>query len=255
MYKRQNLFIPFNIKTDKLETLSKNLVHDSTRNRLILDDVAREIKHGRKSVIITERKDHIDTLNQFLKQSYETIALSGDDSESMRSTKWKLLKEGHFQVLITTGQYFGEGSDLAQITCVFLAYPFSFEGKLVQYIGRVQRAEMPPIVYDYRDHRVRYLETLFQKRNLYYRKFYREGTLFDQPIGIENLVDVEETLKIPLDQTEFRYGAIAFRHRIEKMKADLEFEVENSSIRPEFEVLKPYFVKILQSKNIKVDVM
>lgn len=250
-----NLFIPFNIKTDKLETLSKNLVHDSTRNRLILDDVAREIKHGRKSVIITERKDHIDTLNQFLKQSYETIALSGDDSESMRSTKWKLLKEGHFQVLITTGQYFGEGSDLAQITCVFLAYPFSFEGKLVQYIGRVQRAEMPPIVYDYRDHRVRYLETLFQKRNLYYRKFYREGTLFDQPIGIENLVDVEETLKIPLDQTEFRYGAIAFRHRIEKMKADLEFEVENSSIRPEFEVLKPYFVKILQSKNIKVDVM
>ncbi len=253
--KNTNLFIPFNVKTDKLETLSKNLVHDTTRNGLILNDVVSEIKNGRKSVIITERKDHIDTLNQFLKQSYETIALSGDDSESMRSAKWKLLKEGHFQVLITTGQYFGEGSDLAEITCVFLAYPFSFEGKLVQYIGRVQRSGVPPVVYDYRDHRIGYLERLFQKRNLYYRKFYSEGTLFDQPVGTENMVDVEETINIPLDQTEFRYGAIAFKHTIEKMKVELEFEVENSAIRPEFEVLKPYFAKIIKSKNVRINVV
>ena len=253
--KNTNLFIPFNVKTDKLETLSKILVHDSARNKLILDDVTSEIKAGRKSVIITERKDHIETLNQYLKQFYETITLSGDDPESLRNTKWKLLKEGNFQVLITTGQYFGEGSDLARITCVFLVYPFSFEGKLVQYIGRVQRSNVPPIVYDYRDHRIGYLEKLFQKRNLYYRKFYNEGTLFDQPIGSENTVDVEETVKVPLDQMEFRYGAIAFRHKIEKMKIDVEFEVENLAMRPEFEVLKPYFIKVIKSKKAKVDIV
>ncbi len=249
------MFIPFNVKTDKLETLSKILVHDSTRNKLILDDVIGEIKAGRKSVIITERKDHIETLNQYLKQFYETITLSGDDPESLRNTKWKLLREGNFQVLITTGQYFGEGSDLSQISCVFLAYPFSFEGKLVQYIGRVQRSNVPPMVYDYRDHRIGYLEKLFQKRNLYYRKFYNEGTLFDQPIGSENTVDVEETVKIPVDLMEFRYGAIAFRHKIEKMKVELEFEVENLAMRPEFEVLKPYFTKVIKSKKAKIDVV
>ena len=253
--KNTNLFIPFNAKTDKLETLSKILVHDSARNKLILDDVVNEVKAGRKSVIITERKDHIDTLNQYLKQTFETITLSGDDSETLRNTKWKMLKEGHFQVLITTGQYFGEGSDLAQITCVFLAYPFSFEGKLVQYIGRVQRSNVPPIVYDYRDHRIGYLEKLFQKRNLYYRKFYNEGTLFDQPIGSENTVDVEETVKVALDHMEFRYGAIAFRHKIEKMKVELEFEVENLAMRPEFEVLKPYFTKVIKSKKVKIDIV
>jgi len=253
--KNTNLFIPFNAKTDKIETLSKILVHDSARNKLILDDVVSEVKAGRKSVIITERKNHIDTLNQYLKQTFETITLSGDDSETLRNTKWKMLKEGHFQVLITTGQYFGEGSDLAQITCVFLAYPFSFEGKLVQYIGRVQRSNVPPIVYDYRDHRIGYLEKLFQKRNLYYRKFYNEGTLFDQPIGSENTVDVEETVKVPLDQMEFRYGAIAFRHKLEKMKVEVEFEVENLAMRPEFEVLKPYFIKVIKSKKAKVDIV
>jgi len=253
--KNTNLFMPFNAKTDKLETLSKILVHDSARNKLILDDVVSEVKAGRKSVIITERKDHIDTLNQYLKQTFETITLSGDDPETLRNTKWKMLREGHFQVLITTGQYFGEGSDLAQITCVFLAYPFSFEGKLVQYIGRVQRSNVPPIVYDYRDYRIGYLEKLFQKRNLYYRKFYNEGTLFDQPIGSENTVDVEETVKVPLDQMEFRYGAIAFRHEIEKMKVEVEFEVENLAMRPEFEVLKPYFIKVIKSKKAKVDIV
>ncbi len=253
--KNTNLFIPFNAKTDKLETLSKILVHDSARNKLILDDVVSEVKAGRKSVIITERKDHIDTLNQYLKQTFETITLSGDDPETLRNTKWKMLREGHFQVLITTGQYFGEGSDLPQITCIFLAYPFSFEGKLVQYIGRVQRSNVPPIVYDYRDLRIGYLEKLFQKRNLYYRKFYNEGTLFNQPIGSENTVDVEETVKVPLDQMEFRYGNIAFRHKIEKMKVEVEFEVENLAMRPEFEVLKPYFIKVIKSKKVKVDIV
>lgn len=250
-----NLHIPFNIKTDKIETLSKILVHDSVRNKLILDDVVNELKAGKKSVIITERKDHIESLNQYLKQFHETITLSGDDTESTRNLKWKLLKEGNFQILITTGQYFGEGSDLAQVSCLFLVYPFSFEGKLVQYIGRVQRSGVQPTIYDYRDHRIGYLEKLFQKRNLYYRKFYNEGTLFDQPVGSENTVDVEETVKVPLEQTEFRFGAIAFRHKIEKMKAELEFEVENSAMRPEFEVLKPYFIKILKSKNVKVEIV
>ena len=91
------------------------------------------------------------------------------------------MKEGNFQVLITTGQYFGEGSDLQKIECLFLVYPFSFEGKLIQYIGRVQRSEVTPVIYDYRDHKIEYLEKLFQKRNAYYKKFYLQETLFNQP--------------------------------------------------------------------------
>jgi superfamily II DNA or RNA helicase len=250
------LFIPFNNKTDKTETLSKILVHDSARNKWILTDVVRELKSGHRCIIITERKDHIETLNQYLKQHHETITLSGDDSESTRKDKWALLKTGSFQVLITTGQYFGEGSDLSNISRVFLAYPFSFEGKLIQYVGRVQRSKVPPTVYDYRDYRIPYLESLFQKRNLYYRKLYNEGTLFAESIETdEAILDIEQTIRVPLEELEFGFGAVMFSHRIEKMDAQLKFEIENSAIRPEFGVLKPYFAKVLKSKKIKVNIV
>ena len=116
------LDVPFNSKTDKFETLSKILVHDSSRNKSILGDVINELQSDKKVVIITERKEHIDSLNQYLKQSYEVITLSGEDSESAKNSKWKLLKEGNYQVLITTGQFFGEGTDLQNTNCLFLVY-------------------------------------------------------------------------------------------------------------------------------------
>jgi hypothetical protein len=34
----------------------------------------------------------------------------------------------------------------------------------------------------------------------------------------------------------------------------LEFEIENDDVRPEFDVLKPYFAKFLKSKNVEVNI-
>lgn len=82
-----NLDVPFNSKTDNFETLSKILVHDSERNKLILNDIKSELSKGKRIAIITERKEHIDTLYLFLKQSYEVISLSGEDSESSTKSK------------------------------------------------------------------------------------------------------------------------------------------------------------------------
>jgi len=252
------LDVPFNSRTDKFETLSKILVHDSVRNKLILEDVKAEINKGRKVVIITERKEHIDSLYQYLKQSYEVITLSGEDSEINKNSKWKVLKAGNYQALITTGQFFGEGTDLQNANCLFLVYPFSFEGKLIQYIGRVQRSEVAPTIYDYRDIKIDYLNKLFLKRNTYYRKIDRQATLFDEPaeeiVDSENIVTIEKKIKIPIEELEFRYGSVAFKHPIQETKTELEFEIENLEVRPEFEVLKPYFVKALKSKNIKIDI-
>lgn len=252
------LNVPFNSKTDNFESLSKILVHDTARNKLILEDVKTELNQGKKAVIITERKEHIDTLYLFLKQSYEVIALSGEDSETSKKTKWKILQEGNFQVLITTGQYFGEGTDLQNINCLFLVYPFSFEGKLIQYIGRVQRSEINPTIYDYRDYKIDYLNKLFLKRNTYYRKIDKQATLFDEPkdeIKTSNhILTIEKKIKVSIEELEFHYGSVAFKYPINEMNTTLEFQVENIEIRPEFEVLKPYFIKTLKSKNITVEI-
>jgi superfamily II DNA or RNA helicase len=250
------LTVPFNIQTDKFETLSRILVHDSTRNKLIFNDLTRELNAGRRIVVLTERKDHIDTLNQYLKQFYETIVLSGDDTQLSRNAKWKMLHEGKYQVLVTTGQYFGEGSDLSNASCVFLVYPFSFEGKLIQYIGRVQRSTSDPVIYDYRDGKIDYLEKLFQKRNAYYKKFISEGPLFDyyEPSNSEKSFTIEEQIRIPVESLEFRFGNVEFKHVLEKLGKELSFEIANTNIRPEFEVLKPYFAKVLKSNKIKATI-
>ena len=252
------LNVPFNSKTDNFESLSKILVHDTARNKLILEDVKTELNQGKKAVIITERKEHIDTLYLFLKQWYEIIALIGEDSETSKKAKWKILQEGNFQVLITTGQYFGEGTDLQNISCLFLVYPFSFEGKLIQYIGRVQRSEINPTIYDYRDYKIDYLNKLFLKRNTYYRKIDKQVTLFDEPkdeIKTSNhILTIEKKIKVSIEELEFHYGSVGLKYPVNEMNTTLEFQVKNIEIKPEFEVLKPYFLKTLKSKNITVEI-
>jgi superfamily II DNA or RNA helicase len=253
-----SLDVPFNQKTDPFETLSKVLVHDSARNKLIVGDIALELNKGRKAIIITERKEHIDTLYQFLKQSFEIITLSGEDSESSRKTKWKLLNSGNYQGLITTGQFFGEGTDLQNASCLFLVYPFTFKGKLIQYIGRVQRSEFTPIIYDYRDRNIEYLDRQFLKRNRYYRNFDRQATLFDDVIDTPSITaktsTIDKRIKVSIDQLDFRYGAIAFKYIIPESKIELDFEVENNEVRPEFDVLKPYFTRQLKTKHIVAEI-
>ena len=195
----------------------------------------------------------------FLKHSYEVVSLSGEDSEAFKKAKWKTLQEGSFQILITTGQYFGEGTDLQNISCLFLVYPFSFEGKLIQYIGRVQRSEINPIIYDYRDYKIEYLNRLFLKRNTYYRKIDKQATLFDEPmdeIKISNeVLKIEKEIKVPINELEFHYGSVAFNYTIVEMNSELQFQIENNEIRPEFEVLKPYFIKTLKLKNVTISLL
>ena len=264
-YKRARVIIretaldmPFNSKTDRFETLSKVLVHDSNRNKLILDDIAGELKKGNRAVILIERKEHLDVLYQYLKRSFETMKLSGEDSEVDRKKKWGMLKSGNYQALITTGQLFGEGVDLQNASCLFLVYPFSFKGKLIQYIGRVQRSEVTPVIYDYRDRKIGYLDRLFLKRNTYYRSLDKQATLFDDLETPEKIskdtITIDKNIKVPIERLEFRYGSIAFDHKIPETAAALEFEIENDGIRPEFEVLKPYFSKMLGSRSVEVKI-
>jgi hypothetical protein len=250
-----DLFVPFNTKTDKFETLFKILIHDSSRNQLILNDVVSQLNAGKKLVVITERKDHIDSLQQYLKQNYETITLSGEDSEANKKLKWAVINKGDFQAIITTGQYFGEGTDIQNIEYLFLVYPFAFEGKLIQYIGRVQRSEITPTIYDYRDHKINYLERLFQKRNLYYKKL--DKTELPDIADESEMVSgqINRKIEVLVEQLEFRYGFVVFSYPIpEYNHKTVEFETANLNIRPEFIVLKPYFIRFLKKDTVSIDI-
>ena len=165
------LDVPFNVKVDNFQVLSKILIYDSDRNRKIAEDIKREIDKGLKSLVLTERKEHVEVLSYYLKTEYEIITLTGDLTGKLRAEREKQINSGDFQVLIATGQLIGEGTDFPQLDCLFLVYPFSFSGKLTQYIGRIQRGSTKnSTIYDYRDLNIPYLEKLFRKRRTYYRK-------------------------------------------------------------------------------------
>lgn len=165
-----DLKAPFDYRIDHYETLSQILVHDTGRNQQIIDDLAKVVEQKKVVLVLTERKAHIDVLNLYLKDRFETIAISGDDSKRSQQSKMGQIKAGHFQMVLTTGQFFGERMDIDRFDCLFLVYPFALKGKLIQYIGRVARSDKLPLIYDYRDRKIEYFERLFKKRNSFYNE-------------------------------------------------------------------------------------
>lgn len=219
-----DLLIPFDYKTDQAETLYKALIHDTRRNQLITEDIQSEIATGKKVLVLTERKEHIEALRQFLKSKCEVLTVSGDDSASAQKLKMKQIADGQFQVLITTGQFLGEGTDITNVESLVLAFPFSFEGKLIQYIGRVQRSENIPVIYDYRDIHVEFLENQFRQRNKYYRKLLNMGNLkkFDQLL----LIFEEDIVMINSADYSLPISCLDIETPIEKFKEGVAWLVQ-----------------------------
>ena len=151
------------------------------------------------------------------------VTISGEDSESARKAKLKQIKEGHFQILISTGQFLGEGTDLDNLECLILAYPFAFEGKLIQYIGRVQRTEIIPIIYDYRDINIDYLEGQFRQRNRYYRKLMNAGQI--QKFNELTLLFSENAVFVNSDACVLPISCLDLSLEIEKFKEGIAWKV------------------------------
>jgi len=170
-----DLYVPFDYKIDNYETVSRILVFDTARNNQIVKDILEEVKQQKRVLVLTERKEHIDVLNLYLRWQCEVVTLSWDDSQRSKDMRIKQIQDWQFQVFISTGQLLWEWRDISNLQCLFLVYPFSFEGKLIQYIWRLQRSKTTNKIYDYRDNNIDYFERLFKKRYKYYRKLQTEN--------------------------------------------------------------------------------
>ncbi len=164
------LNIPFKFTTDQFQLLAKIICFDTARNRMIVEDIFKQAESGKRVLVLSERKEHLEILNLYLKGKLETIVISGDDLAASRLSKIKQIEGGHYKVILSTGQFFGEGIDIKGINCLILAFPFSFEGKLLQYIGRMRGTGVQKTIVDYRDKEILFLERQFKQRERYYKK-------------------------------------------------------------------------------------
>ncbi|MFH1170393.1 MAG: DEAD/DEAH box helicase family protein [Candidatus Vogelbacteria bacterium] len=173
-----NLAVPFKFTTDHFRLLAKVVCFDTARNQMIIEDILSKVSDGKRLLVLSERKEHLEILAMYLKGKCETIVISGDDSAQSRKSKLKQIESGHYQVILSTGQFFGEGVDIRGISCLILAFPFSFEGKLVQYMGRLRDTKDRKTIIDYRDTQIPFLERQFKQRARHYKKL---GVRIERP--------------------------------------------------------------------------
>lgn len=147
------------------------LVSDQQRNELILADVRQALREGRSPLLLTERKEHLDTLAGSLRNDVKhLIVLSGRlSAKERRETIERLaaVPPGEERLIAATGRYIGEGFDDPRLDTLFLAMPFSWKGTIVQYAGRLHRmhpGKNEVRVYDYVDARIPKLLRMYQKR-------------------------------------------------------------------------------------------
>ena len=162
--------IPFGTTPHHFPLISKVISNDSRRNALIVSDIVREAKSGKRCLVLTERKEHVEMLQAYLRKDFETIAFSGDLSARQKKFALQKIKSDRFSILIATGQILGEGTDIENLDVLFLTFPVSFHGKLAQYVGRIRRDGGAKKIYDYRDVKVPYLDKMWKKRVAFYRK-------------------------------------------------------------------------------------
>jgi superfamily II DNA or RNA helicase len=159
----------------QMTVLYAALAQDEKRNDLIFDDVLHSLETGRRPVILTERRDHLELLRaRFEKFTRNLVVLAGGMTTNERRAAEDGLKrpDTEERLVLATGRYLGEGFDDASLDTLFLTMPISWKGTLAQYVGRLHRdhhAKREVIVYDYVDSAVTMLARIALKRQSGYR--------------------------------------------------------------------------------------
>jgi len=141
---------------EEYSSMLTEVTRDPERNQLIASDVAEEAKNGGGiSLVLSDRKAHCEALRALLgRQRIVSELLTGDIANGERQQVIDRLNQDKIRVLIATGQLIGEGFDCRQLSTLFLATPIRFDGRLIQYLGRVLRpapGKDMAKVYDYHD--------------------------------------------------------------------------------------------------------
>lgn len=165
-------FTSFRSSADKTITaLYKELSENQLRNNLIANDVIETLSDGRTPIILTERREHIETLSGLLSGKCDNIIIlfgTGSQKEKRETlAKLESIPDDEKLIIIATGKYVGEGFDYPRLDTLFLALPIAWKGKVAQYTGRLHRnyiGKTEVQVYDYVDIHVPMLEKMYQKR-------------------------------------------------------------------------------------------
>ncbi len=171
--------------------LIQYLTTDVSRNKLIASHTISAIKEGRFPLLISDRKEHLDVLALIITDSasienFEIVRLDGDLTLKQRKTALEhlhaLKESGKMVLLMSTASLIGEGFDLPALDTMILATPLSFEGRMIQYAGRIHRqvdGKTNARIVDFIDYSNAMLVKMYRSRVKAYKKM---GYSFVEPL-------------------------------------------------------------------------
>ncbi len=118
------------------------LTQDAGRNKQILDDVVQvsQMDNSGTLLLVSDRISHCQVFAQGLERHGIKVGLlTGQTSVDQRVELVRAVKAGEVQVLVATLQLIGEGFDCPGLSTLFLTTPITFEGRLLQVMGRIMR--------------------------------------------------------------------------------------------------------------------
>jgi len=138
------------------QALISALAKHEGRNRQIIDDVVRAVQQDPDgtALVVSDRLSHCQVFHRLLQlYGVEVSLLTGQTPPDQRAEIVSRVRDGRVQVLVATLQLISEGFDCPGLSSLFLTTPITFEGRLLQVIGRILRPaeNKSPCVYDYVD--------------------------------------------------------------------------------------------------------
>jgi superfamily II DNA or RNA helicase len=159
--------------SEEYTTMLSELCEDEDRNELITDTIEEELyKVSGLILVLSDRRSHVETLATMLAEINVSaeILLGGTGVKETQRVKDALHSRAS-RVLIATSNLIGEGFDMPALESLFLTTPIGFDGRLIQYLGRVLRPaknKSKARVHDFRDLNIGVLKHSAKRRAIAY---------------------------------------------------------------------------------------
>jgi superfamily II DNA or RNA helicase len=144
------------------------LCANKERNALIIEELLKAVDAGRKVVVLSERRKHLDTLDEMFSRVKPKKISTGFYVGGMKQVD--LDKSELADVVWGTYQMLSEGLDIPSLDTAFFATPMS---DVEQAAGRVMREyddKKKPVITDFIDDGVRSLSKMWNTRRSFYVK-------------------------------------------------------------------------------------
>ena len=137
----------------------------------ILSDIMTIVKEPGAGTIlvVSDRVSHCQLfVDKLQNNGVKVELLCGQISAESRGNIVDAVRNGEVEVLVATLQLISEGFDCPGLSTLFLTTPISFEGRLLQVIGRIMRPAVNKRarVFDYIDENVPALARSARSRSL-----------------------------------------------------------------------------------------